>query len=380
MSRKDLQKKKAREERIRHDKHRQEINKSYPKISFINEEVLEPEFLEKLKEAVSKIDYSEMHEYCPSVDPREFMKNLCKIGTDIDYSIGEGRLLFVILHLFIKANILKNIGMDVIKKYMPVQGFRVYICKWNVFIICKRFHVKNYNRFEWYHNDKKVSYLNKEYNLYFSKHMFDRMLERLNYISNVFLSEADRFMNIADVFSNFYLYCDIAPYKIGAKKNNTLFMDVFDIAKEYEHEKIEESKIKVPKWLPPSNDKQLEDRVAYIIKRMSFPLITLDLDNDGIEDSFVVKTILLGGFDGTPEHSCITNNSIPKDITKKLRDIMSDPEKRYSDKYIDAQLTFHKLGYPQIYIYNRDRRMRLLTRNVGKDFSGIHEIREKNKA
>jgi hypothetical protein len=379
VSNKCFQKKKAREERLRREKHRLEINKSYPKISLMNEEVLDPKFLCKLKEAIAKIDYSEMHKYCPEVDPREFLKRICKAGTGyVDYSVGEGRVLFGILHLFIKASILKNLGIDFINSYMPEQGFRVYICKWNVFVICKRFHIKKHGRFEWFHNNKKVSFLKKEYNLYYSKHMFDRMLERLNYISSAVLSETDRFMNIADAFSNFYLYCDIAPYKIGAKNKDVLFMDIFDLAKTFEHQNIVDSGLKIPKWLPPSSDKKLEERSIYLIKKVSFPLICLDLDNDGIEDSFVVKSMLLAGFDGTPEYSCITERKLPDDIIRKIRDIMGDPAKRYGEKYIGAQLVFHRMGFPQFYAYNTDKNMRLLTRNVGVDFSSIHEINIKN--
>ena len=138
MSRKNLQKLKARQERIRQDKHASKLRNIYPIVNILNDNILDPDFAQILRNAISQINFLEIDQFCPNSNVKDFLKELMKSESFAIYLTDIGMELCDKLHIFVWASILKNIGHSKINEYMPEQGFRVYICKNRIFVICKR--------------------------------------------------------------------------------------------------------------------------------------------------------------------------------------------------------------------------------------------------
>ena len=66
MSRKNLQKLKARQERIRQDKHASKLRNIYPVVNILNDNILDPDFAQILRNAISQINFLEIDQFCPN--------------------------------------------------------------------------------------------------------------------------------------------------------------------------------------------------------------------------------------------------------------------------------------------------------------------------
>ena len=78
MSRKNLQKLKARQERIRQDKHASKLRNIYPVVNILNDNILDPDFAQILRNAISQINFLEIDQFCPNSNVKDFLKELMK--------------------------------------------------------------------------------------------------------------------------------------------------------------------------------------------------------------------------------------------------------------------------------------------------------------
>lgn len=389
-SRKNLQKLKARQERIRQDKHASKLRNIYPVVNILNDNILDPDFAQILRNAISQINFLEIDQFCPNSNVKDFLKELMKSESFAIYLTDIGMELCDKLHIFVWASILKNIGHSKINEYMPEQGFRVYICKNRIFVICKRFIKKTSGKFAWYNTGRKVLWNNRNYNLYYSHHMFERFMERFAWIQSIAgQSQADIYFKTASILSKFYEHSDISLFDITHSKNSS-FINFYTDCTEEELASVnkmqDEQDLVITKWSDNSpvnlkfsksnsvvvrqkdyNTMRIKLPQVLFAKRIVCPFETTNYENiDAEHNSIFIKTSLLPGFDNTPEMYALFADKKVKTIDF-INSIMRDPNKRYGPEMFDAQLVYHKLGINQFYSLDGLMAYNIITRNVGED-------------
>lgn len=399
MSQNKVQKKKEREERLRKQKHAESLRKNYPIISIINEDVVAPEFRIALENAVSKINFEDLKYINKQEDPRGYLKDINSATNIQVHTTPEAKRFADTIHLYVSTLILKNLGMNLIQAYMPQQGFRVYICKNKIFLICKTFDVAQESK-GYYTNNRIITHHNKPCRLFFSKHMFQRLLERLSYISGFNCDDYDKYFKIAKTFCSFYEYCDIGLYKITSSFEQ-IFIDFYGAVERFEIEAGEKTQTKFNEWDPNekilytkyhstinskfrptiNNDVTVKGTMQFTaVKRLVCPFAKFSPNNDNKADGIVIKTSLLPGFDGTIEYNKTMSAFTNHPQKEFLFDIMRTPEKRYGKEFFQAQTIFHNSGVPQFFFYNKSDAVDFVTRSVGEDFNNIPELKNKNKS
>jgi len=398
MSRQEAQKKKAREERLRKQKHAEAIRRAYPAVVMINEDVVTPEFRIALQNAIDKINFEDIKELNAEEDARSYLKAIASASSFAVHQSASAKRLVETIHLYVATIILKNLGMNFIQNYMPIQGFRIYICKNRIFVICKSFDTQNDGK-GYYTNHRIIYHHEKPCKLFYSKHMFQRLQERLAYISKFNCNEYNKFFQIAKTFCHFYEYCDIGLYKITSSFDQ-VFLDFYGSLEKFELDAGLDSETNFDAWeshdkirfncyhlwvtekLRPSINKDPSTKSILnftVVKRLVCPFVKISPNNDHKNDGILIKTSLLPGFDGTIEYHK-TMSTFAKNKDKELLfDIMRTPEKRYGKEFFQAQLIFHKAGIQQFYMYTNYDAVNFVTRSVGEDFDNIVEFKNKRR-
>jgi hypothetical protein len=369
-----LAKKKAREERIRKAKHDESRRRCYPTITIINGDHVSSYLYNLIKKAVDNINFDTISSFHKDKDPRDYLKRIAKAdSSDVYFEEGASEYL-PNLHLYIWATLIQSIGIGTVRALMPEEGFRVVICRQNIFVICKKIFRSQTAKFSTFYNTNNTIQISKKtYKLHYSKHMVDRLFERGNYITQNRAGNWAESFRLAWVFSLFYDIFDMNLYKITSSYNQ-IFVDFFGAATGKECFMLDERNEIFELWSEPvlKNSKGI-----LLAKRIVGPIAIFDAEGDGKYDDVVLKTSLLPGFEGTLEYSTIMRNRFPYSIRTKCLDVLNDPSKRYSEEYTNVQNIFNKRCTPQYY-WSQDSDSRAIAlRNITDGAELIPELKLK---
>jgi hypothetical protein len=372
MSSKDkMAKKKAREERLRKAKHEESRRRCYPPIVILNGDQVSSYLLNAITKAVETINFDTISSFHKDRDPREYLKKIARAESSAIY-FDEGVTQYITsLHLYIWASLIQSIGIDKVKALMPEEGFRVLICRNNIFVICKRIHANKSAQNRFYTNNNYVEIGNKTYKLHYSKHMVERLFERGNYITENQGGEYAEAFRTAWVFSMFYDIVDINLYKITSSFNQ-IFVDFYVLASGIESNLVEKKNTILESW----SENVLHNTEGLLVtKRIVGPIAIFDAEEDGKFDDVVLKTSLLPGFEGTLEHSIMNRITFPKHVRQKCLEVLDDPKKRYTTEYVKTQHVFNERCAPQYYWLQNSKTKVVALRNVTETADTIPELR-----
>lgn len=372
MSSKDkMAKKKAREERLRKAKHEESRRRCYPPIVILNGDQVSSYLLNAITKAVETINFDTISSFHKDKDPREYLKKIARAASsDVYFEEGMGQYLSS-LHLYIWASIIQSIGIDKVKSLMPEEGFRVVICRNNIFVICKRIYANRSMQNRFYTNNNYVEIGNKTYKLHYSKHMVERLFERGNYITENQGGQYAEAFRTAWVFSLFYDIVDTNLYKISASFKQ-IFVDFYVLASGIESDLLEKKNTIIESW----SEKVLPNTDGLLVtKRIVGPIAIFDAEEDGKFDDVVLKTSLLPGFEGTLEHSIMNRITFPRDVKEKCLEVLDDPKRRYTTEYTKVQHIFNDRCAPQYYWLQNSKAKTIALRNLTDSAEMIPELK-----
>jgi len=358
-------KKKERAERIRKQKHIDSLNNLYPKVVFANEQLVNQDLKEAIEKTLNLIQFSN---YLIAKSPQnvhyvDFLKNLRKYGIhdamdqlkklsnknvnyiegnlyinnlelNIETNVCSSRFLHSLI-LFIGSYIHEKIGMDMKKKYLPFEWFRIMFSNNQINIIFYKLHrhkTENGGIFT-VHNKKLINHENKQYEIAFSTHALERFIER-HFDDNIF----DSFLKQ----DNFYECLQFSVAKINSSIKNQMLVDIYvPIISTQMNTNVFARIIETIKEKDPElyKQKMADPKTKIFVKIFSSPAKIYG-------DKIVLLTNLLPGYRGTSEYDAYEKNKIfSKKDYKRIKGFFLYGNPNMScDRYYKVLCLFYKAG------------------------------------
>lgn len=374
MKRSKIQKKKDREERLRKERHFQQCRSLYPQFAFVNEHVCTAGYVNLVKDLVSKIDFQKLK--FPIKDEQlyfTFLKNVQKFG--YKYAFGQAAdcidFMSKIVSMSRKAadeymlsdedsevkrfykntsdfvqkhdellaqlgnNIIMSQGNNNFLDFHPEQGFRIAFVRDQICFIFQRLYNKciEYNNVIHYMIQNQVEFGSKKYNLFFTRHAIDRIVQRFSKNGKTdykFYSLLYKFFNYmkcrmhhyrGQAYIQFYYPC-IRALEPTVKKIINQDEKVFNLDGE-EYDKSQGFQVYVKCFLSP-------------VKIYG--------------DNIFAITALLPGYDGTPEWEVLQKNARENmKVRDKVRHLYFTEVDWCSPEYAEAIEFFHHNKQRQIF-------------------------------
>lgn len=385
MNRKIASKRKAREERIRKQKHINSINSLYPEFIFANEHVVEPEYVKIVKELVKGINFQtfEFHSEYHDIFHR-FLKDTVKLGYREAFYRGAGvdsdveamrKKMIVGTNTFVSSTkasdcalnlndeksfefftklqhfgcvhegLVSSLGDKILFsrfeseffKYYPEQGFRICFVANKICILFQRVaKVGTGLGFGYqYMVPRKIKWVNKEYNLVFKNHALSRLIQRFSlngrscYSSYILLYEFFRSMK--------YKFDYSAGGKPFIQFYFPAFRKIYPTVKQIHKDDPNIVSINGEKY-PEATEKQ------YYIKCFSSPISVID-------NNMYIITALLPGYRPTPESKILEKAGIKNmKLKDRIRHAYFSEIDIRSEEYADGLKFFHSNGVPQVFL------------------------------
>ncbi len=384
---KNLSKKKAREERIRKQKHQESIVRLYPSVIFENTHIASKELVDAVKKAVDLVDF---HKWLLQKSPKceiygEFMKMLKKTHAFIAFDVfrnkpfdeccgPESNLYIYNDHSFssntnneetIKKNkkdfniqkyihsfvwllgtyIHNKISKDMLKKYLPYEYFRILFINNQ---ICFLFYKLNKHKTSsgciyTLHFKKTVQHEGKTYELAFTNHALDRYLER-HFESN----PIDSFIKQ----DNFYETMQYSRHLINTDNPDNPLIETYvpiislqssnnfiNWADEYHHEFPFMDK----SYSSLLNKSEKYDNYAMRYVKIFYAPVKFE------NDKAIMITNLIPGFKGTPEYDFWKNQRVlTREDYLMMKDFFSNEKiKTDNERFEEIQVIFYQNNFVQ---------------------------------
>lgn len=373
MKRTKVQKKKEREERIRKDRHFQSCRNLYPQFAFVNEHVCTTGYVNIVRNLVAKIDFQKLK--FPSQDEDlffNFLRNVQKYGYKQAFGMAANCIDFMkkIVSMPRKAadeyfmsgaedvkqfyqrtkqfvnkhddllaclgnNIIMAQGHNNFVDFHPEQGFRISFVRDKICFIFQRIYNKciEYNNYYHYMIPNKVEFGTKKYNLYFTKHALDRIVQRFS---------KDGKTNYG-FYSLLYTFFTAMKCRIKHNRGHAYIQFYFPCIRALE---------------PTVLDIIARNKTGYNIDGQEFNKsngfqVYLKCFASPIEihgDNVFVITALLPGYQGTPEFHLVQKNPTKNmKLHDRIRHMYFSEVDWCSDDYAEAFRFFHDNNQRQIF-------------------------------
>lgn len=368
-------KKKAREERIRKQKHIETLTNLYPSFVFLNEQVVSKELVDAVKNVCDIFKFKEdlmgqskkfqvyfeilkkirNKGFCEFVDEFKEKSFANYIGPEADLYLyksckikekeDDTSLFIHSLILLIGSYIQKKLPQNILEKHMPHEFFRILFLNDKIAVLFYKIHNKkgDFGRIYHLHKSQEILYQNKKYKLCFSGHALGRLIERhfTNDNNYDFLKQ-----------DNFYETIHFAKYILNDNDPDNLLieMHVPIMASPFSKEIFE--------WLKDASDEELplfsgcninERTVIYF--RLFYSPVKFE-NNDAI-----LITNLLPGFKGTPEYDLWkkSHKLTKKEFFKTKSYFYGDGQANNDIKYQNIMKLFHSYGIKQFHRGNFEK-------------------------
>ena len=379
MNKSKQNKQKARQERLRIEKHKSSIRSLYPNIIYFNENVVSKEFAELVKEEVAKLDYEKFVKRLATFEQvLKFLKVMKKIGFLGSYQVlFENELLLMAdkvktpntgwiarhVNKFVYS-FLMVVGTEIIYdkrneffKFWPEQGFRLVYMNENIAVVFQRITKTVTDDNQTLFSPMlplKTNHNNKNYKVCFTRHAIDRIIDR-------FTQEAgdyNMYVKYVSIYE-FLLHCCpklTSSLKYDAiKRQNEPYLqfyfptelDPFASAKKLDKHPTNMQSLQKDSlpFIDYKNKKVLRPFNVF------FNCLGSPCAIDEEHERIICITCLLPGHFPSPESILLTKKNIT-DVKKqdKIRHAFFGKIHGKSEDYVDALRFFHANGKHQMFL------------------------------
>lgn len=405
MSKKDLSKRKQREERIRIAKHKEAINNLYPKFIFINEQFVDKNLINLVKNACQSVDFENVIQQLPVAVKlyfSNFLKNIVKTNfkiayfqlmndirpkdwTDEHFSNFNGWLSkeankLVHLMLIIIGDFVLNQNYDKIMQLWPDQGFRLTFVGNQLAVVFQRLvKQQNTNGQQIISPLKGIKVANKkktiEFQVYFTKHSIERIIDRFNFSK----TSNERYSKYVALYE-FFVYSKVKFRKSLRDKEPfiqfyfPIELDCFTMTKN-----ICDMPLETLTDIH-SNKNPFINSDSTVTK--NFNIYTTCLGCPAVinfsERKLICITALVPGYFPTPEHKLLlASKTTDRKLQEKIRHRFYGSVHMKSDEFLEALKFFHENGKNQVFIEQPPNQTNLLS--IGQYYEKPSDLPEHHR-